>query len=224
MRKAVLSAVFALASLVAAHAHAADKLRLERTDLAKMPKMRLYLSLVDRDGRPITGKQKEEFRLSLDSAEQGAALALQSFDETKEPINLVILVELSTPMTSVLDDIKRAASQLADSLPPKSKVALLGYAAAPIRVTESLTTPADVESASKSMQIDADSTEPHLLDALSTGIDLLSAVPKGERKLIVVFSDGINVDMDPRIFMAKGKRAAEAGIPVDTIGYNEYDA
>ena len=30
--------------------------------------------------------------------------------------------------------------------------------------------------------------------------------------------------MDPRIFTAKGKRAAEAGIIVDTIGYNEFDA
>jgi hypothetical protein len=224
MRKAVLSAVFALASLVAVQAHAADKLRLERTDLAKMPKMRMYLSLIDRDGRPITGKQKEEFRLSLDSAEQGAALAVQSFDETKEPVNLVILVELSSAVSSFLDDLKRSVGQLADSLPPKSKVALLGYAAGPIRVTESLTSPADVESASKTMQVDADSTEPHLLDAVSTAIDLLSAVPKNERKLIVVFSDGINIDMDARIFTAKGKRAAEAGIPIDTIGYNEFEA
>ena len=42
-------------------------------------------------------------------------------------------------------------------------------------------------------------------DALATAIDLLAAVPLDEhkiaqRKLIVVFSDGINADMDPRIF------------------------
>jgi hypothetical protein len=224
MRKVVLAAVaFVLAALVAAPAHAADKLRLERTDLSKMPKMRMFLSLIDRDGRPIPGKQKEEFRLSLDSAEQGPALAVQSFDETKDPINLVILVELSSPVSSVLDDVKRAVGQLADSLPPKSKVALLGYAGGPIRVTEALTSAADVESASKSMQVDADSTEPHLLDAVSTAIDLMAGVDPKQRKLIVIFSDGINVDMDARIFTAKGKRAAEAGIPIDTIGYNEFD-
>jgi hypothetical protein len=224
MRKYVAATAFALVAFLAARAQAADKLRLERMDLRGMPTLKLYLSLVDHDGRVITGKQKEEFRLSLDSGEQGSALTLQSFDETKEPINVVFLVELGQTMNAVIEDMKRGIGQVADALPPKSKAAIVGYAGDTKRISEQLGAPADVESASKSLAIDADSgAEMHLLDALSTAVDMLQTAPKNERKLIIVFSDGINQDMEPRIFTSKGKRAGEAGIVIDTIGYTEFD-
>ena len=84
--------------------------------------------------------------------------------------------------------------------------------------------PVDAESAAKTMSIDADSPEMHMLNAVRTALDLLAAAPKGERKLIVIFSDGIDADMEPRTFTSIGKRAAEAGVVIDTIGYNEFDA
>ena len=57
-----------------------------------------------------------------------------------------------------------------------------------------------------------------MLDAVRTALDLLGAAPKDERKLIVVFSDGIDVDMDRSTFTSIGKRAREAGVVIDTIG------
>jgi len=223
MKTYAVAVSLAIASLFSVNAHAADKLRFERLDVSQMPRLRSYLSLTDRDGHVITGKQKEDFRLSIDSAEQGPAFTLQSFDETKEPINVVVVAEVGSAMNSVIEDEKRAISALADALPPKSKIALLGYAGDTKRLTETLTAPADVESAAKQMTIDSDSAETHLLDALSTAMDMLTAAPKTERKLIVVFSDGINIDMDPKIFNSKAHRAADAGIVIDTIGYTDFD-
>jgi hypothetical protein len=223
MRKTLHAlATFALLTLTAASAHAADKLRLERMDLKGSPTLKLYLTLVDSEGRAVTGRQKEDFRIVVDSAEQGAASALQTYDETKDPINVVIVAEIGPPMQGVLEDEKRGIAALADSLPPKSKAALLGYAAETKRLAE-LGAPADVESAAKTMNIDADGTELHMLAAVRTAIDILGAVPKGERKLIVVFSDGLDVDLELRTFTSVSKRAQEAGIVIDTIGVNEYD-
>jgi hypothetical protein len=224
MRKTAVALAFAFVALLSSRAHAADKLHLERMDTHQMPTLRFYLTLVDRDGRVASGKQKEDFRLSIDSAEQGAATSLIGFDETKEPINVVVVAEVGSAMSGVIEDEKRAIAALADALPAKSKIALIGYAGDTKRLTDTLTVAADVESQAKQMTIDSDSgAEMHMLDALATAMDLLAAAPKGERKLIVLFSDGINADMDQRIFLSKGKRAAESDIIIDTIGFNEFD-
>lgn len=224
MRKSFLSvAAVALVSLAAASARAGDKVHLQRMDLTHSPTVKMYLTVVDRDGRPVTGHAKEDFHVSLDSADQGAATAVQTFDEAKEPINLVVVAEVGQPMQGVIDDAKRGIANLADALPPKSKMALLGYSGDTKRLTEQLGAPSDAESAAKTMTIDTDSTELRLLNAVRTAIDLLAAAPKTERKLIVVFSDGIDVDLEPRTFSAIGKRAQEAGVVIDTIGYNAFD-
>lgn len=226
MRKPALAFATALLALTASQAQAADKLRLEQIDQRTAPTVKLHLSLIDRDGRVISGKQKEEFKLSIDSAEQGAGTALATFADTKEPINVVILAEVSSAMSGVIEDEKRAIAQMADALPSNAKAALLGYSSDTKRLNEGLSNPVEVESAAKQMAIDADSgAEMHLLDAVGTALDILGTAPKGERKLIVIFSDGINVDMDPRPFTVKGKYAGEAKneIVIDTIGYNEFD-
>ncbi|MDB4964458.1 MAG: domain containing protein [Myxococcales bacterium] len=225
MRKTLhaFAAAFAILLAAAAPAHAADKLRLERMDLKASPTLKLYMTMSDSDGRAITGRAKEDFRIVVDSAEQGAAAALQTFDESKEPINLVIVAENGPPMQSVLEDVKRAIAALADSLPPKSKVALISYATDFKRLAE-LGGAVDAESAAKTMTIDSEGTELRMLQAVRSAIDILGAVPKGERKLIVVFSDGLDVDMELRTFSAVSKRAADAGIVIDTIGYTEFDA
>jgi hypothetical protein len=225
MRKHALSALLALAfvTMSAGAARAADKLRLERLDLKGSPTIKMYLTYVDGEGRVITGRAKEDFKIVVDSAEQGTATALQSFDEAKEPINVVVVAEVGSPMQSVIDSEKSAIGALADSLPAKSKIGVLGYAGDPKRITEGLANPVDAESQSKTMTIDADSAEMHMMNAVRTALDWLAAAPKGERKLIVVFSDGIDADMEPRTFTSIGKRAQEAGVVIDTIGYNEFD-
>jgi hypothetical protein len=225
MRKHLLSALFALAFVIGSSgaARASDKLRLERLDLKSSPTIKMYLTYVDGDGRVITGRAKEDFKISVDSAEQGTATALQAFDESKETINVVVVAELSIAMQEVIDSEKSAISALADSLPPKSKIGILGYAGEPKRVTEGLANPVDAESLAKTMAIDPESPETHMMNAVRSALDWLAAAPKGERKLIVVFSDGIDADMDPRTFNSIGKRAAEAGVVIDTIGYNGFD-
>ncbi len=99
---------------------------------------------------------------------------------------------------------------------------LLGYAADTKRLAE-LGAPADVDSATNTMAIDTEGTELHMLDAMRTAIDLLNAAPKNERKLIILFSDGIDVNMDRRAFQSLGKKAQESGIVVDTIGYAPFE-
>jgi FHA domain/von Willebrand factor type A domain len=241
MRKIALAAltIFAFLALGAAAgpAHAADKLRIERLDLSAYPTMRLFVTYVDSDGRVITGRAKEDFHLILDSADQGVSQGAVSFDTYVPPaaplpghdpvsanIDVVIVVEVSGAMNEVFDDLKRGIKTLADSFDPKtkSKLALLGYASDTKRIAE-MGAPAEVETAVNTMAVDSEGTEVHMLDAMRTAIDLLNAAPKNDRKLIVLFSDGIDVNMERRAFQAIGKKAQDADIVVDTIGYAPFE-
>ena len=223
MRRAFWAALF-FTTLIASGAQAADRLRLERIDVQHWPTVQMYLTLLDGDGRPITGRAKEDFKLILDSAEQGSATALKTFDLTGEPVNVVVVAQVTGAMNEVIDNIKKGVRAIADTLDPKtkSKMAVLGYAAEHKRVAE-LGPPADAEAALSGLAIDPEGVEVHMLDAVRTGIDLLNAVPKGERKLIVLFSDGIDVNLDKKAFSAIGRRAQENGIIIDTIGYAPFE-
>jgi hypothetical protein len=161
----------------------------------------------------------------LDSADQGTAVGLTTFDQINEPINVVVVAETTGAMNDVIEDIKKGVRALADALDPKAKpkMALLGYASTTKRLAE-LGQPADVESAANTMAIDTEGVEFNMLDAVRTGIDLLNAAPKGQRKLIVLFSDGLDVNMDRKAFLAIGRRAQDAGIIIDTIGYAPFEA
>ena len=71
--------LLALGALTAT-ANAAEKLRLERTNWGNSPYARYYMSLIDSDGRVITGKTAAEFKLSLDGAEQDAQAQVDQVD------------------------------------------------------------------------------------------------------------------------------------------------
>jgi hypothetical protein len=221
-RTLVVSILTALALLLGRDARAADKLRLERLDLSRTPTVNAYLTLTDGEGHMVTGRAKEEFKLVLDSAEQGGAAELKGFDQTGEPVNLVVVVQVSQAMLEVADDVKKGVKMLANALPPKSKMALLGFSSDTKRLAE-LGPPADSEAAANQLQTDSEFVEVHLLDAMRTAIDLLNATPKDQRRLIVLFSDGIDVNMEKKTFQSVGKRAVDAGVVVDTIGFAPFE-
>ena len=108
-------------------------------------------------------------------------------------------------------------------------LALITYSSDSKRVSE-LGKPEEIDGAASGLAEDTEATEVHLLNAVGTAIDMLNArgVPAGARKLIVVFTDGIDAGgSDKNSFAALGKRArgSEAGneIVIDTIGYAPFE-
>jgi hypothetical protein len=222
LSRRLLLGIFCVLSLCARPALAVDRLRLERLDFTKSPTMKAYLTLTDAEGRVVSGRAREEMKLILDSAEQGVADEMQTFDASGEPVNLVAVVQISQAMLEVSDDVKKGVKILANALPSKSRMALLGFSSETKRLAE-LGPPPDSESAANQLQTDTEYVEVHLLDALRTAVDLLNAAPKDQRKMIVLFSDGIDVNMERRTFTSVGKRALDAGVVIDTIGYAPFE-
>ena len=224
-------ALLSLMALAAPEARAdKPKLHLQLTDVAEYPKIKAYISLVEPDGRITTGKGPADFKLVFDSAEQGVAVDAKSVDQLGEPIYVVAVVQVSTAMHDSIDDVKRGVKQLAQAVvdlksKPGSKMAVIAYAQEMKRVAE-MGKPEAVEGAAAAIAEDTEGTEVHLLDAIRLALDLLNAkgVPDTGRKLIVVFSDGIDVaGSDKKGFNELGKRANLQGIVIDTIGFSPFD-
>jgi hypothetical protein len=218
-----LSAVLCALASLGATAQATNKLHLERIDFKTTPTIKIYGTLLDGDGRVITGKQKDDVKLVLDAAEQGAASGLQTFADTKQAMFLVVVAQVNPAAKDIIEDEKRGISTLADALPPQSKMALIGYAGSDPKRLAEMGAPGDAQSAARTMTIDEEKVDPRMLGAVRTALDLLDAQPKGERKLLVIFSDGIDIDNDAHAFAAIGDRAAQGGVVIDTIGYNSFN-
>ena len=226
LRVALLS--LAALGLAAAPLHAnKPRLQLQRVDVDKYPLIRADVVLVESDGRVVTGKAKEDFKLVFDSNEQGVASDAKSFEQTVDQVYVVAVVQVSGAMHEVFEDEKRGVKALASAVTriKGSKMALIGYAQDTKRIAE-MGKPEAIEGAASGMAEDTEGTEVHLLDAIKIAIDQLNAkgVPDNARKIIIVFSDGIDVaGGDKKAFQELGKRAHLANIVVDTIGYAPFE-
>jgi FHA domain/von Willebrand factor type A domain len=227
--RSLLPSLFCAAALAAAStpAHAADKLHLERLEIKKYaPAARMYLSYVDADGRVISGKSVSDFKLIVDSAEMGMATDVKPFETVAAndggAIDLIIVVENSKPMEEVLEDMKRGVKLLASSAGDKAKVGIITYSADSKPIAP-LGAPGEAEGAANTIVVDQEGVEVHMLDAVKAAIEQLKGTPADHRKLIVLFSDGIDVNMERKAFVQKGKDASDANIVIDTIGYAPFE-
>ncbi len=86
----------------------ADKLHLERMDLKRAPTVRMFLSYIDGDGHVVTGKTKDDFKLSVDANDQGFATEVTTTEASlAEPINMVIVVQVTPSMNEVIEEAKK---------------------------------------------------------------------------------------------------------------------
>ncbi len=224
MRKLASLLCTGLVTLALAGTARADKLKIERSDAKGPPVMTFYATFIDNEGRAITQKTKDDFKLTVDSADVGVATAMIPFAETQEPLNLIVVVQITSAMSEVIDEAKRGARELATIAGPKSKVGIYAYASDTKRIFE-LGAPTEAESAANNLTIDNEASEPHLLDAVRAAIETLSnSTMKDQRKLVVVFSDGIDVNNERKAFSAIGKKAQEANVIIDTIGFAPFEA
>ena len=224
---AALTLLTAVALSQRADAAQVGGLRLERADVSAYPLIKLYLSYVEADGRAVTGKTKDDFKLIFDSNEQGVAADAKPIDQTGEPIYLAVVVQVSNAMSDALDEEKRGVRALAAAAADMkgSKVSLISYASETKRLAE-LTKPEEIDGAAGGLVLDTEGTEVHLLDSVRTAIDLLNSkgVPDNARKLVAVFADGLDISgSEKRAFAELGKKALLANIVIDTIGYAPFD-
>jgi len=211
--------VVLLCALPAAAQPTRHKVKVERLGWQLSPMLTTYVSVVDANGKPVSGRSKKDFGLVVDATEPAMrADDVAAFSSTDETVDVVVVVEVALSMRATLETVHRGLALLDEGMAAKRRprLGLVTFADEVDRVAN-LGPPPAVAAA----RLTAKDTfgELHLLDAVHAAIDMLAATPRGHRKLIVVLSDGKDVSQERKAFTAVGKRAAEQDVVIDTIGF-----
>jgi Ca-activated chloride channel family protein len=145
--------------------------------------VRVFATVTDRDGRLVTTLTKEQFEVR----DEGKPQPITQFDNSPQPIQLVVMLDVSGSMEGNLALLRAAAAQLFAQLRPDD-VARVGAFGHDVTISPTFTRDAGQLNAALPATIAPDAPTPlwraigQALDAFGDGDD--------RRKVVLVLSDG----------------------------------
>lgn len=214
-----------LGALLAARPAVAEdlKVHLEGVVADKLPFLKTYVTIVDGDGKPV--RANNGYKLHIDQVEQkDLTVQFQPFAESKEPMDVVMVVQLSPVMEPAIRHVRDGIQKLAKALAKgnaESKLAIIGYASE-VKRLEDLNRPNEVARDLEKLQIEQDASEVRMVEAVRVAIDL--AREHGDRRRrVILFSDGIDANQGKEAYADVGRKAQQAGVVLDSIGFAPFE-
>jgi Ca-activated chloride channel homolog len=145
--------------------------------------VRVFVTVTDRDGRLVTTLAKDNFEVRDDGKPQ----PITQFDNTPQPIRLIVLLDVSGSMAGNLPLLRAAAAQLFGRLraDDEARVGSFGH---DVTISPTFTHDADVLIAALPRTIAPDAPTP-LWRAIDEAVDAFGH-DDDRRKAILVLSDG----------------------------------
>lgn len=197
-------------------------MHLEAAQLDKLPELKTFVTIVDDKNRAM--RTKGGFRLLIDQVEQKeTTVTITPVSEEKIPVAVFVVIQTSAVMEPVLKSVRSGVEKLAKGLAknPDNKLGLIIYSDEAKKI-EDLGRPNEVARELDKVVVNPDASEVHMVDGARLAIDLLRE-QKNSRKIMILFSDGIDAMQSKDAYDSVGKRAREHGIVVDTIGYQPFE-
>ena len=164
--------------------------------------VRVYATVTDRDGRLVTTLTQDQFEIR----DEGKPQPITLFDNTPRPIRLVVMLDVSGSMEGNLALLRGGAQQLFTRLRPDD-AARVGTFGREVEISGEFTRDPAALRAALPERIASDAPTP-LWRAVDEALDVLKADESGERKVILVLSDG--KDSGPISFRQNNSSQAEA--------------
>ncbi|HZI18199.1 MAG TPA: VWA domain-containing protein [Pyrinomonadaceae bacterium] len=171
------------------------------------------VTVLDRDGRFISGLRREEFRILEDGIEQ----EITYFAPVEQPFTVALLIDTSNSTRFKLDEIQSAAIAFLDQLRPEDRVMVISFDDAVKVLSEPTSDRAELRRAVRRTQTGGST---RLYDAVDTAIRRLDHV-KG-RKAMVLFTDGVDTTSRAASYPSTIVQAEELDALVYPIQYNTY--
>jgi Ca-activated chloride channel family protein len=157
--------------------------------------VRVFVTVTDHDGRLVTTLSKDDFEVR----DEGKPQPITLFDNTPQPIRLIVMLDVSGSMEGNLPLLRESANELFTRLRPDDRVRVgsFGY-----DVTMSPTFTNDVAALRRALPdaIKEDAPTP-LWRAVDEAMDTFGKEPSDQRRVVLVLSDG--KDNDPAGFRPK---------------------
>src|SRR5215207_9805495 len=172
------------------------------------------VSVLDRDGRFISGLRKEDFRIF----EYGGEQQVSYFATTEEPFTVALVIDTSGSTRFKLEDIQDAAIAFLDQLRPEDKVVVISFDEQ-VRVLS--------EATSDRNQLRAAIRRTHtgggtrLYDAVDLVINEQLRRVQG-RKAVVLFTDGVDSSSKRASFESTLEEAVELDAMIYPIQYDTF--
>jgi Ca-activated chloride channel family protein len=146
--------------------------------------VRVFATVTDRDGRLVTSLTQSDFEVR----DEGDRQPITLFDNTPQPIRLIVMLDVSGSMEGNLPLLHAAAMQLFARLRPDD-VARVGVFGQDVTISPAFTRDADELRAALPQEIGRDAPTP-LWRALDEALDVFGEESVDGRDVILVLSDG----------------------------------
>ena len=138
----------------------------------------------DRNGRPITGLKRENFRIFEDKVEQQIGTF---FFPVNAPFSVVLLLDTSYSTYGKLAPIQDSAIEFVEQIHPQDEVMVISFDDEVYLETDFTS---NKDAAARAIKMTRTGQSTKLYDSVFLGMDELR--PRPYRKVMVVFSDGID--------------------------------
>jgi Ca-activated chloride channel homolog len=149
--------------------------------------VQLNIGVADRQGKPITDLQRNNFMVYEDGVRQ----SVMSFESTTTPFSLALLLDMSGSTLSFRQNLKFAAWRFVDALAPEDRVAVVGFNERADLLTKFT---ADRQQIAWAIERAEGRGGTELYTALDYALKQLAGEGK-RRKAIIVLTDGLDTSM-----------------------------
>jgi VWFA-related protein len=143
------------------------------------------VTVIDKSGEFVSDLEEKDFKL----IDNGATQHIERFDVSSDPIAVVIVVQTTDSVGSLLGQVRPLGPVFSDLLlAPNGEAAVISFSD---QIKQLLLFSDDPDRLKVTMQrLESWGSKPRLNDAMMQGLTLLETRPKTVRRLMVVFSDG----------------------------------
>lgn len=179
------------------------------TNLVTMP-----VSVLDRDGRFISGLRQEDFRIFEDNAEQ----KIEYFASVEQPFTVVLLIDVSPSTQYQINEIQDAAIAFVNQLRRDDRVIVMSFNEQVRVLSQATNNRAVLRDAILRVSF-GDGTS--LYDAVDQALNQQLRNIQG-RKAVVLFSDGVDTTSQRASYTGTVKQAEEIDALIYTIRYDTF--
>lgn len=180
------------------------------TNLVTMP-----VSVLDRDGRFISGLQQKDFQIF----ENGAQQKIEYFQSVEQPFTVVLLLDVSPSTAYKINEIQDAAITFVNQLRKDDMVMVISFDERVHVLTQATNNRAVLRSAIMQAEF-GDGTS--LYEAVNYTINRQLRQVQG-RKAIVLFTDGVDTTSQRASYQSTVREAEELDALIYPIRYDTYD-
>jgi hypothetical protein len=204
-----------------------DRVEVTPSFVDDMARVRVFVSAITLEGGTIAVTGKKEWQLQIGSSKKRIPYLAGQWQHVDEDLAVMIVVNTGGDFAEQLPKIEEALKELVQGLPKDAQIGVIGYATEVEGDRKVGNRDRALENLSE-LETGTESEAVELVSAVRRGVDALRRVKpskpgRGVRKLVIVVSDGLDVEHGADRFRAVGRKAEREGVRIHTLAWSQHN-